>query len=95
MLDKKKNDFVYYDISYTCHGLLVDLMNETGELKDAYAKAWLSENAAYRLNTMLGKFDVEMAFWQKLSLKIQTYKIEHPGDYVATSSFEETFKPDF
>ncbi|MDR3711475.1 MAG: glycoside hydrolase family 20 zincin-like fold domain-containing protein [Puia sp.] len=95
MLGKKKNDFVFYDISYTCHGLLVDLMNETGELKEAYGKAWLTESKPYRLNTILGRFDVEYGLWQKLALKIQTYRIEHEKDEVATRSFEETFKPDF
>lgn len=95
MLVKKKNEYVAYDISYSCHGLLVDVMNETGELKDAYAKAWLSESLPYRLNTMLGRFDVEYGLWQKLSLKILTYRIQHAADFVAPQSFEETFKPDF
>jgi hypothetical protein len=95
MLDKKKNDFVFYDISYTCHGLLVDLMNETGELKEAYAHCWLSESMPYRMNTILGRFDTEFGLWQKLALNMQAYKIQHPGDYVATQTFEDTFHPDF
>ena len=95
MLEKKRNDYVFYDISYTCHGLLVDLMNETGELKEAYAHAWLSESQPYRLNTMLGRFDVEYGLWQKLALKMQAYRIAHDKDEVATQTFEETFKPDF
>ena len=95
MLGKKKNDFVFYDISYTCHGLLVDLMNETGELRAAYEKAWLSESKPYRLQTILGRFDVEYGLWQKLALKMQAYRIEHDKDEVATRTFEETFKPDF
>ena len=95
MLEKKKNEYVFYDLSYSCHGLLVDVMNETGELKDAYAKAWLTESMPYRLNTMLGRFDVEYGLWQKLSLKILDYRIRHSADYVADKSFQEIFKPDF
>ncbi|HEY4208837.1 MAG TPA: family 20 glycosylhydrolase [Puia sp.] len=95
MLEKKKNDFVYYDIAYLCHGFLQDVMDEAGGLKDAYAGAWLSENMPYRLNTMLGRFDVEYGLWQKLLLKVVDYRITHDRGYVAVSSFEELFRPDF
>jgi rhamnogalacturonyl hydrolase YesR len=94
MLEKKKNDFVYYDIAYICHGLIQDVMDEGGELKDAYAGAWLSENMRYRLNTMLGRFDVEYGLWQKLLLKVLDYRITHERSHVADQRFEELFKPD-
>ena len=92
MLGKKKNDFVYYDIAYICHGLVQDVMDEGGELKDAYAGAWLSENMPYRLNTMLGRFDVEYGLWQKLLLKVLDYRIQHERSHVAVQSFEELFR---
>ena len=95
MLGKKKNDFVYYDIAYLCHGLLQDMMDESGNLKDAYTGAWQSENMPYRLNTILGRFDVEFALWQKLLLKVIDYGIEQGPDHVADKSFEELFRPDF
>ncbi|MBE9461515.1 family 20 glycosylhydrolase [Dyadobacter subterraneus] len=95
MLKKKKNDFVVYDITYLCHGLLVDMMDENGALKSAYEQAWNSEYKPYRLNTILGRFDVEHALWQKLHLKVNDYRIQNNPDHVATKSFEELFKPDF
>jgi hypothetical protein len=94
MLGQKKNDFVYYDIAYICHGFIQDVMDEGGELKDLYREGWLSENMPYRLNTIAGRFDVEYGLWQKLLLKVLEYRITHERDHVATQSFEELFKPD-
>jgi hexosaminidase len=95
MLQRKKNDFVAYDIAYLCHGLLVDVMDENGELKTAYSEAWQSEYMPYRMNTILGRFDVEYALWQKLFLKVIAYRIENKPEHVADQSFEILFKPDF
>jgi len=95
MLGKKKNDFVYYDIGYICHGYIQDMMDEGGELKDTYAAAWLSESQPYRLNTMLGRWNVEYGLWQKLLLKMLDFRIQHDPSYVATASFEEIFNPNF
>lgn len=95
MLQRKKNDFVVYDITHLCHGLLVDVMDETGELKTAYSEAWKSEYMPYRMNTMLGRFDVEYGLWQKLFLKVIDYRIENQPEHVADQSFEALFKPDF
>ena len=95
MLTKKKNDFVVYDITHLCHGLLIDVMDENGELKTAYNQAWLTENMPYRMNTILGRFDVEYGLWQKLFLKVVDYRIQNVPEHVATKSFEELFKPDF
>ncbi|SEI68648.1 Glycosyl hydrolase family 20, catalytic domain [Dyadobacter sp. SG02] len=95
MLQRKKNDFVAYDLVYPCHGLLVDVMDEAGELKTAYSEAWRAEYLPYRLNTMLGRFDVEMGLWQKLSLKVISNRIENKPDHVADQPFETLFKPDF
>ena len=95
MLGKKKNDFVYYDIAYLCHGLIQDMMDESGMLKEAYSRAWLSENMPYRLPTISGRFDVEYGLWQKLLLKVIDFRIQHDVKYVADQSFEELFHPDF
>jgi len=90
----KKDDFVIYDITYSCHGLLVDMMDECGELKSVYEKAWLDEYQPYRLNTMLARFDVEQGLWRKLFLKVLDHRIQLKHDEV-TKSFEELFKPEF
>lgn len=95
MLKNKKNNFVFYDLGYICHGLIQDMMDELGTLKDDYAAAWLSESMPYRRNTIVSRFDVEYGLWQKLLLKLIDFRIQHPADYVAPQSFVETFKPDF
>ncbi|TLU98932.1 family 20 glycosylhydrolase [Dyadobacter luticola] len=95
MLARKKNDFVVYDITHVCHGLLVDVMDETGELKTAYQESWLTEYMPYRMNTILSRFDVEYGLWQKLYLKVNDYRIQNAPEHVAQQSFQELFKPDF
>lgn len=95
MLVKKQNNFVFYDISYLCHGLIQDLMDELGNIQEDYAQAWLSENMSYRKNTILNRFTVEYGLWQKLLLKLIDYRVKHSADFVATGSFAEVFHPDF
>lgn len=93
MLVKKKPDYVFYDLTYPCHSLLVDAMDETGELKQQYTQAWLSENMPYRLNTILGRFDVDFGLWRKLHLKLLDYKIQQKQG--PAQSFVQQFTPDF
>ncbi|ADB36671.1 Glycoside hydrolase, family 20, catalytic core [Spirosoma linguale DSM 74] len=93
MIAQPKDDYVFYDLTYPCHSLLVDAMDETGELKQAYAQAWLSENMPYRLNTMLGRFDTDFGLWRKLHLNVLDYKIQKKTGPL--QSFELMFTPDF
>lgn len=95
MLGKKKNDFVVYDITHLCHGLIIDTMDENGELKTDYTRSWQSEYMPYRMNTISGRFDVEFGLWQKLFLKVIDFRIENQPEHVATQRFEDLFKPDF
>ncbi|MFT3934462.1 MAG: family 20 glycosylhydrolase [Chitinophagaceae bacterium] len=95
IIGKKKNDFVIYDIAYPCHGLIIDMLDEVGNLKTDYAAAWLTENKPYRLNTITGRFDTEFALWQKLLLKVMDYRVQHPVDYVPAQTFEEIFHPGY
>lgn len=95
MLVSKQNNFVYYDISYICHGLIQDVMDELGTLKDDYSAAWSAESMPYRKHTILSRFDVEFGLWQKLLLKVIDYRIKHSADHVAPGSFVDSFHPDF
>lgn len=95
MLMHKQNNFVFYDLSYLCHGLIQDLMDDLGTLKEDYSGAWLAESMPYRKQTILGRFDVEYGLWQKLLLKLIDYRIQHSADYVAPAGFVEVFHPDF
>jgi hypothetical protein len=94
MLIKKKEDYVIYDLTYPCHSLLVDAMDETGELKQLYAQTWLSEYMPYRLNSILGRFDVEYSLWRKLHLKVVDFQIQRKKEE-PVKSFVELFRPDF
>jgi hexosaminidase len=95
IIGKKKNDFVVYDIAYPCHGLIIDMLDEVGNLKTDYASSWLTEYKPYRLNTITGRFDTEFAMWQKLLLKVMDFQIQSPADHLPTQTFEEIFKPDY
>ncbi len=89
----KKEDSWYGDIGENGHGLLTDIMDYTGELKEEYRQAWLSENMPYRLGTMTGRFDAEYLFWRRLSLKLLDYRDNKtPGDRPV--SFWEAFTPE-
>lgn len=95
MLVHQQNNFVFYDLSYLCHGLIQDLMDDLGTLREDYSDAWLAESMPYRKQTILGRFDVEYGLWQKLLLKLIDYRIQHSADFVAPATFVEVFHPDF
>lgn len=77
---KKDSWIMYYDLDYSAHGLITDMQDYCTELKEQYRQAWLSENKPYRLGTMLGRFDVEFAFWRNLYLKVRDYEDHHDID---------------
>ena len=58
MLVNKQNNFVFYDISYICHGLIQDMMDELGTLRYDYSAAWSAESLPYRKHTILSRFDI-------------------------------------
>ena len=88
---KGEKDYVmYYDINYTTHGLIVDMMDYCTSLKEEYGEAWLSENMNYRMGTMTGRFDLEYLLWRDYSLKISAY-INHNGEKAPRSKFEKLF----
>jgi hypothetical protein len=88
---KGEKDYVmYYDINYTTHGLIVDMMDYCTSLKEEYSKAWLSENMNYRMGTITGRFDSEYLLWRDYSLKISAY-INHNQEKAPRSKFEKLF----
>jgi hexosaminidase len=91
---KGEKDYVmYYDVNYTTHGLLVDMMDYCTEIKEEYRKAWLSENMSYRLGTISGRFDAEYLLWRNLSLKISDF-INHKEEKTQRQTFEKLFLND-
>ena len=89
----KKDDawIMFYDISYTAHGLITDMMDYTAEIKEEYRQAWLSENMPYRLGTMTGRFDAEYSFWRDLYQKVLDYE-HHKNISDKPLRFEDFFK---
>ncbi len=86
----EKDYVMYYDINYTTHGLLADMMDYCSEIKEEYRRAWLSENLSYRLGTISGRFDAEYLLWRNLSLKISDF-INHKEEKAARETFEKLF----
>ncbi len=74
-----KDNLIYYDINYSTHGLIVDMMDFCTGLKEEYRKAWLSENMSYRMGTITGRFDAEYLLWRNMYSKIEDY-INHKDE---------------
>lgn len=60
--DTRRANYDLLNIS-DINGLVQDLRDETGEMKEQYRKLWLSANRPYLLNSMLGLFDRELLYW--------------------------------
>ena len=60
--DTRRANYDLLNIS-DLNGLVQDLRDETGEMKEQYRKLWLSVNRPYLLNSMLGHFDRELLYW--------------------------------
>ncbi len=89
-LKAEKDHVLYYDINYSTHGLIADMMDYCTEIKEEYRKAWLSENMSYRLGTISGRFDAEYLLWRNMYTKIAFY-INHKEEKAARSKFEKLF----
>jgi len=67
------------------HGRMGDLMDTITELRDIYQAMWEAEYTAYRLASVIGRFDAEFQYWRKLQARVweveRTYK---PGKTLPT-----------
>jgi hexosaminidase len=88
---KGEKDYVmFYDINYSTHGLLADMMDISTSVGEEYRKAWLAENMEYRLGSIMGRFDTDYLMWRKLYLKISDY-ISHDDTKAKRKKFEQLF----
>ncbi len=85
-----KDYVIYYDINYTAHGLITDIMDYCTSIKEEYTQAWLSENMSYRMGTITGRFDSEYLLWRNMNQKIAFY-INHHDEKAAPARFEKLF----
>nr|WP_262901543.1 beta-N-acetylhexosaminidase [Flavihumibacter profundi] len=88
---QKKDDSWYSDINETPHGLIMDMLDYTTEIKEEYRQSWLSENMPYRMGTITQRFDAEYLFWRNLSGKVRDYW-DHGMESSRTRRFQEIFK---
>ena len=86
----KKDDYRFYDINNSTHGLTVDMMDYCTGIKEEYRKAWLSENMTYRMETITGRFDSEYLFWRNLYTRINNYRYNN-NSYDSNLKFEDIF----
>jgi len=52
------------------NGLVQDLRDQAGEMKEQYRKLWLAVNRPYLLNGMLGLYDRELLYWLDKSTRL-------------------------
>jgi|WetSurMetagenome_2_1015567.scaffolds.fasta_scaffold01323_8 hexosaminidase len=86
----KKDNIMYYDINYSTHGLVVDMMDYCTEIKEEYCRSWLSENMPYRMGTIAGRFDSEYLLWRNIYTKIEDYR-NHSDSKEPRLKFEKLF----
>ncbi|MDR3718217.1 MAG: glycoside hydrolase family 20 zincin-like fold domain-containing protein [Bryobacteraceae bacterium] len=60
--DTRRANYDLLNIS-DINGLVQDLRDEAGEMKEQYRKLWLSVNRPYLLNSMSGLYDRELLYW--------------------------------
>jgi hexosaminidase len=88
---KGEKDYVmFYDINYSTHGLIADMMDYCTGIREEYRQAWLSENMPYRMGTITGRFDSEYLLWRNLYLKIADYN-NHHDEKTPRAKFEKLF----
>jgi hexosaminidase len=85
-----KDDLIYYDINYSTHGLITDMMDYCTMIREEYSEAWLSENMSYRMGTITGRFDSEYLLWRNMYSKIEDY-INHKEEKSPRPKFEKLF----
>jgi hexosaminidase len=86
----EKDYMMFYDINYSTHGLITDMMDYCTGIKEEYREAWLSENIHYRMGTITGRFDSEYLLWRNLYLKIAEYN-NHHEEKTPRAKFEKLF----
>ena len=76
----EKVDFYFGRIGSRDHGRLADLMDQSGDLQQAYRAAWLESYTTYRLGGVMGKWDAEFQYWWRLKRRMDEFRAEfHDG----------------
>jgi hypothetical protein len=64
------------------HGMLADLMDTVGDLRESYRAAWLAESTPYRLGTAMARWDNEqqywLATWRRVNELLRTWRKGEP-----------------
>jgi hypothetical protein len=67
-------------VVHQCHSLIVDMMDESTELKEQYKNLWLEEYTPYRLGSTLGRWDAEYQLWRGMQQKLQESQFDPNKD---------------
>lgn len=77
----KLDFYIRGEISSDGHSRIADLMDSSGDLRQAYSAAWLNSYTPYRLGGVLGKWDAELQYWWRLKRRLHDYVATfHKGD---------------
>jgi hypothetical protein len=77
----KMTFYISGEISSHDHSRIADLMDRSGDLRQAYSAAWRESYTPYRLGGVLGKWDAEFQYWWRLKRKLDDYVATfHKGD---------------
>jgi hypothetical protein len=64
---------LFSEINAQNHSRVEDLIDTAPELREDYRAAWLTEYTAYRLGTVMGKWDAEFQYWLDLQRRLNRF----------------------
>lgn len=64
-------DVLAQDISNETHSRCMDMMDGLSETRKTYREAWLEQYTSYRLDTALGRWDVEFRYWLRAQTQME------------------------
>jgi hexosaminidase len=69
----KLEHFVSGEVATRNHSRIADLMDLSGDLREAWRAAWLASYTPYRLGAILGKWDAEFQYWWRLKRRLDDF----------------------
>lgn len=78
--DTRRANYDLLNIS-DVNGLVQDLRDEAGEMKEQYRKLWLAVNRPYLLNSMLGLYDREVLYWLDKATRVAEIRANYRNSH--------------
>ncbi len=80
--DRRRVNYAFSRIVDDANGLIPDLRDDAGEMKEQYRKLWLSVNRPYLLNSMLGLYDRELLFWLEKTTRVAETRARYRSERI-------------